>query len=485
MRENLIIRTDASAEIGTGHAMRCIALAQEWEAGGGNVEFVSATLPDAIIKRINEGGFSMHSLSSEPYTEHDASETVNRAKELGASWVVVDGYNFSSEYQKSLKEHDTKVLFIDDYGHADHYFADLILNQNVYASEDLYKSRETETKLMLGTKFAVLRQEFASGRSEKEIAPEAKRILVTLGGADPKNVTSKVIEALDVINDLEIKIVVGGSNPNLDAVKSVCEGKPIDLIVDASNMRELMEWADIAVSGGGTTCYELACMGLPTATIILSDNQEKVALGMEEAGAAINLGWYTEVSPESLSQPLKQLIEDNEKRASLSLAGKKLVDGFGAARVCRTLANEKVWLRPANLGDAEMILEWTNDPENRAASFSSDLIELPDHIKWFKEKLNNPNNTFFIAHDEEGSPVGQIRFDQEGDAATISVSIAPEHRGKGLGKAIIVLGSQHIFASTNVSHIDAYVKEDNAASQAVFEKAGFEKKDSTHYILDS
>ncbi|MDD3896381.1 MAG: UDP-2,4-diacetamido-2,4,6-trideoxy-beta-L-altropyranose hydrolase [Candidatus Peribacteraceae bacterium] len=475
MRENLVIRTDAGTQIGAGHAMRCLALAQEWKAGSGMVEFLSKTLPDTIRKRIEEEGCTVRALSAEPYTEEDAVETAACATKTNAQWIVVDGYDFSASYQQSIKQNGHKLLFIDDYGHAEHYCADIVLNQNVYASEELYESREPETKLLLGTTFALLRKEFAQETAEKEIAPAARKILVTLGGSDPENVTAKVIEAITSVKGLAATIVVGGVNPNIQRIQTDGDARGMEIIVDATNMKRLMEWADIAISGGGTTCYELACVGLPALSIVLADNQRAVAEGMEESDAAVNLGWHADVSPKEISDALRKLLTDQVKRTTMSQAGKSLVDGHGAARVCMELANEKLWLRDARKADCNLLFQWANNRTVRAAAFHSEPIEWEDHIEWFLRSLSDRECQIFIAINSENQPIGQIRFNSIPDGMTveIDVHIDPKFQGKGYGSALINIGIRRMWSVHSAHNFQATIKQKNSASVRAFRKAGF------------
>src|SRR5215216_4793334 len=156
----LLIRADASAQIGTGHIMRCLALAQAWQAQGGAVTFATMkTLPDALQTRLQNEHIVLHLLDTKPGSADDAAQTAALAASLGAA-VVVDGYHFGGDYQYTLKSAGLKLLFIDDNVHADHYYADFVLNQNIYANEAMYANREPRTILLLGPRYVLLRLEF-------------------------------------------------------------------------------------------------------------------------------------------------------------------------------------------------------------------------------------------------------------------------------------------------------------------------------------
>src|SRR5271169_5127044 len=180
----LLFRADATVTSGTGHVMRCLALAQAWHDGGGRAVFAMADATPAVEERLQSEGFEVTRLVVRVGSVADAEETAKLAHQHNASWAVVDGYGFGAEYQANLKSRGLKVLFIDDNGHAGHYSADLVLNQNVYAEEAPYRSRGLSTKLLLGPRFAMLRREFAAWREWRRENPAiVRKVLVTMGGS--------------------------------------------------------------------------------------------------------------------------------------------------------------------------------------------------------------------------------------------------------------------------------------------------------------
>ena len=335
---SLIIRADASTTMGTGHVMRCLALAQAWQDQGGQAIFVLADKSMAIENRLRLEKMQITHLSVEAGSDEDANQTVDFAIKVTSQWIVVDGYHFGKEYQKAIKKLGFKLLFLDDYGHSGHYDADLVLNQNISASEDLYQNREDYTQLLLGTQYILLRREFWQWRNwQRVINSKARKILVTLGGSDPDNVTLKVIQSLQVLGDqdLEVIVVIGGSNPHYEVLqKEIADSSlAISLQQNVSNMPELMAWADMAIAAGGSTNWELAFMGLPSIVITIADNQKAIAAELDRQGIVINLGWHQELHIEQIGLAIQKLISDRHKREDMSQKGRKLVDGNGASRV--------------------------------------------------------------------------------------------------------------------------------------------------------
>ena len=345
MLEVLIIRADASTQIGSGHIMRCLALAQAWKKQDGKVIFISTCESESLRNRIIDEGFELVLVKDSYPDPVDFETTLSTLNYLPStkSWVVLDGYHFDTDYQQCIKNNGNPLLVIDDIAHLNHYVADIILNQNINA-EKLSYSCEPETKLLLGTEYVLLRDEYLTYKNTNgEIPVVAKRILITMGGADPENITLKVLNALNQINveDLEINVVVGTSNPHLNTLKKAamnCYHK-IEVLHDVSNMSQLMAWADLAVSAGGSTCWELAFNGVPSILIVLAKNQKWVAKGLSKYGYAINLGGHNEVTCEQTKTTVEKLISDNVERNMMSNCGRKLIDGQGKRKVTAEMRN--------------------------------------------------------------------------------------------------------------------------------------------------
>lgn len=496
-----MIRADASERIGTGHVMRCLALAQAWRSVGGRAVFVMATATEApvIESRLKSEGFDVEHISADPGSGEDASATCDLAASNQAEIIVVDGYHFSSQYQALIKSSGRCLLFIDDYGHAGKYCADFILNQNIYASDDLYSRREPYTRLLMGSPYVLLRQEFSPWRGwRREIPGTAHKVLITLGGSDLDNVTVKAIRSLQhlQIEGLEAVAVIGGSNSHIESIRSAAESSsiPLQLMQNTSGMPELMAWADMAISSAGTTSWELAFMGLPALSIILADNQVKVAEKLAKAGMAVNLGWHDRISEKELGQAVVALSSDPVSRSCMADVGRHLVDGQGSMRVVSSLLERAIYLRDACEGDCVLVYKWANDPDSRAASFSTDPIAWEEHIQWFGRKLTDLDCILFIALDREGSPLGQVRFEIEGSDcdAVISTSIDSNFRGRGMGSLIILRATEELFKRRPISRINAFIKPKNWVSIRSFEKAGFimvgmktiKGNEALHYIKE-
>lgn len=482
----LLIRTDASTQMGTGHLMRCLALAQAWKDSGGKVAFITACESAGLLQRLSDEDFQIVTVEGSYPDPADWKATSQVLAAHPNAWVVLDGYHFDPVYQIRIKEAGHPLLVIDDMAHLEHYYADIVLNQNLHA-EQLNYPCEFYTQLLLGTQYVLLRREFLQWQDWKREIPEvARKVLVTLGGSDPDNVTLKVIRVINKLKlrDLEAKVVIGPSNPHMTSLTEAVHHSPftIHLLPSVEDMPELMTWADVAISGGGSTCWEMAFLGLPNVVLELAENQRGIAEGLDSRGVALNVGWYAEISKLDLAQTLKTLMFNPARRKTMSEEGQKLVHGTGTDKIVSVmhkatqsaLLSDHLQVRPARLEDVELLWRWTNDQVVRANSFHPDSIPYDKHIEWYQEKLQSPNTCIWmLGLDRE--PAGQVRYDRvDTDEAVISFSIAADYRGKGISTKALVLTSGMACRELGVKRLKGVVFLSNEASRHAFAKAGFQ-----------
>ncbi len=337
-QETLLIRADASVPMGTGHVMRCLALAQAWQDAGGKVVFAAAELLPFLHERLLSERIDVVAVEARAGTHDDARRVAALAQRLDASWVVVDGYHFHADYQRSIKETELKLLFVDDAGNAGPYCADIVLNQNLHAAESMYDQREPYTSLLLGAPYILLRRDFTASRGpERPMNSVARRLLVSMGGSDPDNITAKVVEML---RDLELPgwkaiAVLAQSSAHLatltDAIRSAA--LPVQLLQNVADMAKWMRWADLAITAGGTTIWELAFMGVPAVAMTRGEHERMLLQGASSQGIAIDVGPFQAVETQALSRVVASLAFDEARRLQMSRAGQAFVDGLGATRV--------------------------------------------------------------------------------------------------------------------------------------------------------
>jgi len=479
----ILFRADSSSQIGVGHVMRCFALAQAWQLEGGHVVFLSHCESDALRQRITDAGMELISIvSSHPdprdlQTMLDILRTRSAAASKDQIWLVLDGYHFDPVYQQAVRAAGYRLLVIDDMAHLPAYHADILLNQNLGA-EKLKYNYDSDTTLLSGSQYVLLRQEFLVWRGwQREIPDMARKVLVTMGGGDPDNVTLKIIHALEQVrvDGLETVVVVGGSNPHYEMLQSAIRNLQLKIRLErnAPNMPELMAWADVAISAGGSTCWELAFMRVPSLVLAVAENQLGVVKQLETMGMAVNLGWHQQVASFQIARSLMCLLASAERRTLLAHRCHAQVDGDGVDRVLAQMRGDRIRLRHVREEDKLLLWEWANAPEVRAASFSTDSIPWEQHVQWFVAKQKDPNCVFYLALDEADTPLGQVRFDVDGAEATISISLDAKFRGQGYGSQLITMASQKLCQRMPILLVHAYVKERNDTSAHAFLKAKF------------
>ncbi len=336
MGKPLIFRVDASASMGTGHLMRCLALGQSWADEGGEVLFLTTCRNEDLLQRLREEHFEVIPLSRAFPDPADLESLKDVLAAHPGAWVVLDGYHFTATYQRQIKERGHRLLVIDDCAHLDHYYADIVLNQNLHAEQMDYP-HEPYTRFLCGTRYVLLRREFLAGRDRKRKIPETgRRVLVTMGGSDPENHTLKAIRALRQVevHDLETVVVIGSSNPHAHTLEAAAgeSGGSIRFVRNTQDMAELMAWADLAVSSAGTTVWELMFSGTPALLLILADNQKPVAEEAARWNAGRSAGDVDAVSEDSLAEQICSLLRDAKLRATLSANSRQVTDGRGVRR---------------------------------------------------------------------------------------------------------------------------------------------------------
>jgi len=342
---DIFIRTDASINIGTGHVMRCLTLADELRQKCTDVNFICRKVPGNLINYIENRGYKAHQLPGDIDIETDRGLTKNILSkyETKPDWLIIDHYDIDISYEFPLREHVKEIMVIDDLANRRHD-CDLLLDQNYSKNDNRYNGRVPENCIqLLGSEYAILRPQFQKARENlRKRDGRVNRILVFMGGVDSKNITSKVLRAMHMLDrsDIAIDVVVGTLNPYHDEVEILTSKIPNTIChQNVENMAELMSSADLCVGSGGTATWERCSVGLPTITTILAENQKSISESLDKKGALINLGWYRNVTENNIKEVVEGLIDNPQKMVSMSDKSRRLVDGKGVGRVIDTISS--------------------------------------------------------------------------------------------------------------------------------------------------
>lgn len=339
MHNSVYFRVDSSIQIGTGHIMRCLTLADELRLRSVSVSFVCCEEPGNLINHIEKNGYKVYCLPAGIDREEDRkrSEEILVKHEVKPDGLIIDHYDIDTAYELPLRKFAKKIMVIDDLANRRHD-CDILLDQNYSGNRKRYNGLVPEHCIqLLGPEYALLRPQFREARENlRERDGGVKKILVFMGGADPTNETGKVLQALKMLNgdDIATDVVIGTSNPNRDEVeKLVSQISGTTFYCNVDNMAELMSSADISIGASGTSTWERCCIGLPSMVMILADNQKEIAVELDKEGVVVNLGWHEDVTEMDIRDAVQSLLADSDKRRSMGVKGKMMVDGNGATRV--------------------------------------------------------------------------------------------------------------------------------------------------------
>ncbi|MHB9101447.1 MAG: UDP-2,4-diacetamido-2,4,6-trideoxy-beta-L-altropyranose hydrolase [Sulfuricella sp.] len=344
----IAIRADASVEVGTGHVMRCLALADALREMGAEVVFVCRDLAGNLCDLIEARRFPVCRL---PQPDGNDPEWRLDAEQSGAAlskhwpktdWLIVDHYRLDGRWETLARAFSEKVMAIDDLADRPHD-CDLLLDQNYCHGMDSRYSGlvPSQCRLLLGPKYALLRAEFSRARASlKRREGTLQRILVFFGGSDPSSETAKALEGIRQFSrpEVVVDVVVGSSNPQREEIRRLCDTLPnVAYHCQVDNMAEMMAHADLAIGGGGTTTWERLALGLPAIVIAVAPNQEEISHQVGMLGALHYLGRAREVSANDIRQALERKMGDRNELLRMSNSGQDLVDGLGVKRVADAL----------------------------------------------------------------------------------------------------------------------------------------------------
>jgi len=478
MRPLVVFRADASAAVGSGHVVRCLALAGQYATLQWRCGFACAPGSPAVVTALADGRLELLQLDGPPEAEPAA---LRRRWPEGADLLVVDHYGRDGAFEIACRGWARRILAIDDYRDRPHA-ADFVLDPTPRAPADdavcCAGRLDGPAHALLGPAFRRLRQDGLRRRRE---AGPVRRILVSLGGTDPDGLTSAVLSACALSGvDAALDVVSGPAAPHLEQVRAALARlpQPAELHVGTARMAELMATADLAIGAGGGTALERCCLGLPSLVLVAAENQQEVVAGLVTAGAARPLAPPGRFDAAYAAAVLADLAADGEARRTMAERAAALCDGAGVFRTVLALLGAEpaadggaVRLRPLAAGNAELTYRWQQDPSTRRFARNPAVPTPAEHRAWLDRLLAQPARlACIVLHDER--PAGVLRLDPcEGEAAAweIGILVAAEARQAGVALAALALAKRLVGGG----ELRAVVLPENRASHALFRKAGF------------
>jgi UDP-2,4-diacetamido-2,4,6-trideoxy-beta-L-altropyranose hydrolase len=489
-----VFRCDADPAMGTGHVVRCNALAQELTARGWNCRIVA--LPDT---RAAVAGLLSNAIE---IIETEAADDAAKLAELlpkPCELLVVDSYRLGCEYESALAPFASRRLVIDDLPNRPHD-AELLLDQTIGRTPGEYRDLvPPNTHMLLGADYALLRPAFAAARRksvERHLqAASLATLLVALGGAAAPELLKRVLADVQE-SGLRLCVHMVGTLMTPAAL----EGSTGVVFHERTpDIHDLMAECDIALGAGGGSAWERCCLGVPSLIVQVADNQKDVAASLAAAGAAIDLGPVSRLGAGDIAQALRALAGDPAQRGAMANCAARICDGLGVRRVCGILAPRRagdgrpVMLRPVAENDARLLFEWQLIPQVRRYANDPRPPTWEGHIAWLRRRIGNALAGPFSVIVHDGRAVGVLRFDSalperfgsmsnpEREAFVVSILVDPDCQGRGIARAALAAGRDLLPKAA----FYAEVLEGNDPSHRLFANAGYRRIRPSLYIQDS
>lgn len=515
---NIIVRVDASLQVGTGHVMRCLTLADALREHGAQCRFICRAHSGHLAGLIEQRGHGVALLplvATAPPTpagatvaitqqqpshaawlgegitqQTDAQDTLAAISPASVDWLIVDHYALDHRWESALRPACQRLMVIDDLADRPHD-CDLLLDQNLGRQKADYATlTPARTIQLIGPAFALLRPEFAQWRpyslARRAERPGLRRLLITMGGVDNDNITEQVLKAIasrPLSPDVHITVVMGPNAPWLKQVRAQAAGMPhaTEVLCGVTNMAQLMADADLAIGAAGGTAWECCCLGLPTILLVLASNQKDSARALVSQNAAMLAH-----SVEQIPYMLHQLSNPQRTEAVPSLlasaqASQSITDGTGAVHLAGVMSSQSFLpegpsVRKMRDSDLPIVLAWRNHPTVRQHMLTQHEITLEEHTRWFARASQDPSRSLLIV-EENGQPLGYVQFSnlQQEAAAEWGFYVVPG-APKGGGRKLGVAALTYAFQTLSVHKVCGQALSTNHASIAFHQSLGFQQE---------
>lgn len=498
-----LFRVDSSFDIGAGHIMRCLTLAEKFRENGVTVEFLSREHPGNLIEKIVNSNFVVHTLDLKKNEKEnetrlkyshwlgtsqkcDAFECIEHIKEYYYEWLIVDHYAIDEEWQNYLKPYFNKLFVIDDLSDRSH-ICDFLLDQTYKKKESLYASLVPKgCKLLLGPKYSLLRSEFAELRTRSlnlKKNPQIKNLMINMGGFDSTNLTTSILHHIGksrLSREINIDVVMGLNAPFLTAVKRKAKEIPfkVNVLEDVKNMASLMSTSDIAIGASGTTTWERCCLGLPTIQVVTASNQEYLAQSLARNNVIKLVDTIDEIN---------EILENSEEWVEYSsYLAAKVCDGLGSDRVLNNMSDIEISIEGyghvqlnnyVNLDSNEhnLVLDMRNHTTIRNWMHNRSLISKKEHENFIEKLESSTKDKYFLIKFKD-SVIGSINFSKikRNESLEFGIYSNPFSDKKGLGKLLESVATKYAFEILKVKKINLQVYDDNKRAIKFYLSTGFE-----------
>lgn len=502
----IVMRADASLQIGLGHVKRCLSLASALNAAGCEVCLLSRDLGVDVRALAAAQGVEVELLLRPPTSppiasdnahahwagvswSKDAQDSLNAIAGRRVDWFIVDHYAFDARWHRAVgRASGAAIAVIDDL--ADRPLdASVVIDHN-YAVDHRAKYGSCvapEVRILGGPRFALLSSVYADAMPYV-FSERVNSIGIFMGGLDASDRSSVVLQACreHACFAGPIEVATTRGNPNLASLLALSERWPRTVVhTDLPQLAEFFARHDLQIGAGGGATWERCCVGAPTLALVCAKNQRAVISELKALGVIATVEPIDDVSVPTVGHAVRRMIDDPEARRRIASRARLLVDGLGARRVALALCSQRIVLRDARREDAALMYEWRNHVSTRQVSANSAEIEWPAHLSWLERVLRDADRMLQVG--TIGSvPVGVIRFDGIRRAeAEVSLYLDPRLHGLGLGRSLLEAGEERVRqCGRDLRCIVATVLDTNVASRRMFEAAGYIRRDDGRLIKE-
>jgi UDP-2,4-diacetamido-2,4,6-trideoxy-beta-L-altropyranose hydrolase len=489
----IVLRADASATTGGGHIMRCLSLAETLAEAGWSCCFVVRAGSEDIVPQLNA---AKHRILPLEESVHLEAEEMRRRIPQGCNLLLVDHYGLDEGFEERLSGWADRIVVIDDLADRRHHCHLLIDSALERDAADYLQLVPENCRILTGPAYAMLRREFVDMRdaalARREQTRHIRKIFVNFGAADSKNLTPKVLRALDAVGPLlEVSVVVGARYAHLEELQNglTRSRHQVRLHVNPVSMASLMSASDFSITAAGSSSWERCCLGLPGVLLITASNQELLAHNLCAAGCALWGGRWPDLDLDRLVKTIVRAVESPQQTLAMGRKAAGLCDGRGNRRIAlqfeapRSLTDGgKVSLRLAVDEDCDLIYRWQTTPGIRRFFRNPRPPALSEHRNWFRKMLASPDHllhTILL----NGQPAGILRLDRVAGREKdweVSILVRKSFQNRGVGRAAL------LFARSAYPYwiLTAEVMTENLSSQKAFLQAGYRPLDSNRLVSE-
>jgi len=326
----VLIRADSSSQLGAGHVMRSVALAQYLSHQNIQVKFLTFTKSKDLSEYLKKQKFEIEFVLKPTKNVNESREIIVRQLKTGFDWLILDDYELGEADHLLFRTH-AKLLVISDVSPYTKQ-ADIVMNHALTDSNE----KSNKPLYLFGTQYALIRQELI--HSNKREKKSNQNILITLGGSPFPELLNQILSAINLISDriLHVKVLSNLMGQRIARYKISGRHK-IEYSSPSFDMQNLLNWADVSISAAGGTSWELCYFGVTGIIGIVADNQIQIAKNLNEHGIFKSVGWYKDCPPDRLAGELNQLLNNPDLLFQMRTKAKQLIDGKGPERIFKAM----------------------------------------------------------------------------------------------------------------------------------------------------